>query len=310
MIKIQKEYWQVIIASILFGGIVFGGKLFADAGLSMYEISLLPVILTVILIFPYIAKKRMLVPTKGVVPIIILEGIINVFAVTSQFAAVIMGVPVAIVVLLLYTQPIWTLIISKFLLKEKVTIKQIISCFIIILGILFLVNPFGVSHAATAGIIMALIGGLGLTSWVIAGSVLSKRGNEPMNTFFWSMVSTTIFCLALLPIANIFIKSPEFTHFSFAWPLKIWAYIFLFSLTTKIISHLLYLHGVKKVSTIDAGIIMLLEPVSGAVLAAIFIHQPITLNIIIGGTLILIANYLVITKKVKTSVPNLKEVID
>jgi drug/metabolite transporter (DMT)-like permease len=53
---------------------------------------------------------------------------------------------------------------------------------------------------------------------------------------------------------------------------------------------------VKKVPTIEAGIILLIEPISGALLATIFLGQQITLNIVIGGFLILLANYLVLTK--------------
>ncbi|MBU4492316.1 MAG: hypothetical protein KKD69_07635 [Euryarchaeota archaeon] len=45
-----------------------------------------------------------------------------------------------------------------------------------------------------------------------------------------------------------------------------------------------------------AGIVLLLEPVSAIILAAIFFTQPIGLNIISGGTLILFSNYLVIHK--------------
>jgi drug/metabolite transporter (DMT)-like permease len=54
--------------------------------------------------------------------------------------------------------------------------------------------------------------------------------------------------------------------------------------------------GTKKVPTVDAGIIMLLEPVVGSILAIIFLNQALTLNIIIGGIIILLANYLTIRK--------------
>jgi drug/metabolite transporter (DMT)-like permease len=52
----------------------------------------------------------------------------------------------------------------------------------------------------------------------------------------------------------------------------------------------------KKVPSSEAGVILLLEPVSGALLAAFFLHQPLTLNILLGGGLILFSNYLVVYK--------------
>ena len=75
-----------------------------------------------------------------------------------------------------------------------------------------------------------------------------------------------------------------------------WVKLIIFSLLAINLYQLSYLQGVKKVPTVAAGIIMLLEPVTGAVLASIFLDQQLTLNIIIGGLIILLANYLVITK--------------
>ncbi len=63
-----------------------------------------------------------------------------------------------------------------------------------------------------------------------------------------------------------------------------------FAIITQIINHFFYLNGVKKVPTVDAGIILLLEPVSAAILSAIFLNQPITFNITSGGALILFVN--------------------
>ena len=79
-----------------------------------------------------------------------------------------------------------------------------------------------------------------------------------------------------------------------SFPAKTWFAIAIFGVYAELFNNLLYLKGVEKVPAIKAGIIMLLEPIVGAILAAIFLHQPITIGIIIGGALILVANYLVI----------------
>lgn len=298
---ISKEYIFVMLAGILSGIIVFAGKIFADMGLSMYEISILPIILALVIFTPYVIWKKKTIPNKGLWPLLIVRGLISAAAVATQFAAVILGAPVAIVVLLLYTQPLWTLFITKLFLNEKVTALKVFASLIVLPGVVILANPFGISEKADLpGIIVALAGGLFLSLWIISGSVVSKRGNDPENTFFITMILMLIFYAVLYPLISLLNLGPEFTNFSFNWPLKIWEYILMFVLLTKIANHLFYLYGVKKVPTVDAGVIMLLEPVSGALLAALFLSEPITKNIIIGGAFILIANYLVLKKTTKS----------
>jgi drug/metabolite transporter (DMT)-like permease len=113
------------------------------------------------------------------------------------------------------------------------------------------------------------------------------------------MIATVLFAILTQPLAKRIINDPSITNLSLSHPLKTWLVIVVFGLTAQLANHLFYLNGVKKVKSIDAGIIMLLEPIVGAILAAVFLRQPITLSIILGGVLILFANYLVISRASK-----------
>jgi len=297
MRKIKKEYWFVVIAGILFGTIVFGGKVFADLGLSLYQISVFPSIIAIAIYSIFLIFKKESRFRKGLLGILLLYGIVLTFITVAQFASVILGIPVAIVVLLLYTQPLWTLFFSIVFLKERATKRTILSCLIVILGMIILVSPFqGELIKNWLGIVIALIGGISLSGWVVIGSFLSKKGNNPVNTLFAGNIFMVIILLVLYPFVSGLIKDPSFVDFSFNINPINWLYILGFALFAVVISQLFYLEGVKKVPTIEAGIILLLEPVAGAILAAIFLSQPLTLSIIIGGFLILFANYLVLTK--------------
>jgi drug/metabolite transporter (DMT)-like permease len=108
-----------------------------------------------------------------------------------------------------------------------------------------------------------------------------------------------VFLLILQPIVSIFISDPLKTSLSLGLPGKIWIYLLGFALISNVIPHVSYYHGVKEIRASTAGIILLLEPISGAILAALFLSQPITSNIIVGGLLILLANYLVIRAELK-----------
>jgi drug/metabolite transporter (DMT)-like permease len=293
--KIPKEYFFVLMTGVLSGLIVFMGQVFANLGLSLYEISTLSYLVSFLVLLPFIFLRKNSRPNLKILPYQIIYGAVSTIVIFSQFAGLILKIPVAIVVLLLYTQPLWTTLISKFVLKEKVTKYNVIGCVLVLIGVAILVNPFhSFNGLSLAGVIVSLIGGLGLSGWIIMGSVISKKGNNPINTMGTNMAFLLLFALILYPIVKSALPDPVFTHWSLHWSLNIWLLIIGYSLFAQITNHLFYLFGAKKVPAADAGIILLLEPVAGAVLAAIFLHQPITNAIVVGGILILLANYLII----------------
>lgn len=295
-LKITKEYWFVIISGLLSGLVVFSGQIFANNGLSLFEISTLPFLGSVIILIPFILFKKKHRYTGKNLPALLLYGAVSLLLTVAQFAPLLLGVPVAIAVLLLYTQPLWTVLFSYTILKEKINKTEIIACLIVLIGVLILINPFKESgHIPILGLVVALIGGVLLSGWVSVGSYLSKKGNDPINSLFTEKIFSIVVLLALFPLFKLVVKNPHLIHFSLNWPIKVWLGLLLFSIVIQILNHWFYLSGTKKVPTIDAGIIMLLEPVIGALLAMTFLRQPLTIGVVIGGILIIFANYLVIS---------------
>jgi len=291
----KKDYLYVIIAGILSGLIVFGGKVFANQGLSAAEISIFPFTLSALILLPVILFKRMY--SLRHLWLLIIYGLVGAGTILGQYSSLYFGIPVAIVVLLLYSQPLWTTLICRFGLKDKVSTREIIACILVLIGIVILVDPFkAVSHFNFIGLLLALIGGISLSGWIIVGSILSKRDNHPINSQFFGVTISVILLLILLPFLKHLGLSQSLISFSLHWSISIWIWLILFSIFAVTLNQIIYLYGVKKVFTVDAGIIMLLEPITGAILAALFLGQAITLNIFIGGIFILLANYLVIKK--------------
>lgn len=295
----KKEYLFLITAGILAGFIVFIGPVFAKLGLSAYEISLLPLILLVVMCLPFMFNKKYH-PKNIFSGIWILYGFVTAMTVFAQYGAVLLGLQVSITLLLMYTQPLWTFIITKFILREKISRKSIISCIIVLIGAFILLNPLNAgSIKSWSGVIVALTAGIFLSGWVTIGSYLSKTKNHPITSNFLGMSYTVLIMILAYPIASFFIKDKTLVSFSINFPLSTWIYLILFAFFIQIGVQMFYLYGTKKVPSIDAGVIMLLEPVIGTLLASIFLGQSIGLNVIFGGIIILIANYLAIKSSSK-----------
>jgi drug/metabolite transporter (DMT)-like permease len=148
-----------------------------------------------------------------------------------------------------------------------------------------------------SGIIIALIGGISLSAWVVYSRKSAIKKYHHMTTTFGVVIFVLVFLIISYPIVYFFIRDSSITRLSLDLPMKMWFYLFAFMVISELMPYILLLKGLKKVLASSAGIILLLEPVSASLLAAALLHQPITPNILLGGSLILISNYIVIRKK-------------
>ena len=291
-----KGYFFVSLCGALSGFIIFGGQIFSNLGLSLFEISIVPYAFTILWVLPFVLKKGFAFPKQGRL-LLLFYGIIAALTVLTQFGGVVFGASVAVVVLLLYSQPLWTTLISKFFLKEKVSIYQWIACFLVLAGVFLLVNPANLfTSSSWLGVLSALTAGIFLSLWVVVGRQVSKTGLPPTTIFLFEEILSVIICLVAYPIILFFTSSPEVVSLSLVHPLNVWLLLVGFSLFITTASHLSYLFGSKFISATNSGILMLLEPVVGVLLAIVFLSQPLSIPIIFGGVMILLGNILVITK--------------
>lgn len=293
----EKEYWFVIISAILYGTITAGGQFFVNLGLSLFEISLYPLFFMSLFFLPFVLIKRQYLIKKERILFFVIYGLVGALAQLFQFGGIVLGVPVAVVALLLYTQPIWTTFLGKLMLNEKITSRKILAVGFALIGIGILLESWSIESAdSIAGIISALLGGFFISLWIILGRKCGIiKQHYITTTAGWAFFS--VFWLLLLwPILTLFIHEPTIIRLSTDLSFKYWFYLIVFAFTTSIIPALLFFRGIQKIEAFTTGIILLLEPISAALLAAIFFFQPIDLSMILGGFFILLSNYLVIFK--------------
>lgn len=291
-----RGFLLVAFSGILSGTIVFSGKVFSNWGLSLFEISTLPFIFTLFFLLPFVLQKKHF-PKKKDFPLLFLYGAVAAGSVLTEFGGVVFGASVAVVVLLLYTQPLWTVLISRLILKESVNRWQALACVLVLIGVFFLVDPAGLfAPQPWLGVLSALIGGIFLSLWIIVGARASKKGIPPASIKFFETLIGLIITFAAFPLFLFFTSAPSVVDFSLNWPLWLWGVLILYNLVSYTGNHLIYYAGSKLISTVNAGILMLLEPVVGVILAALFLTQLVTFSVLVGGALILAANYLVVSK--------------
>lgn len=294
----KNSYWLVVLGAILFGTITVGGQFFINLGLSAYEIAIFSMSIASLILFLIILIKPEYRIKKQMILFFVIFGLANSIQEWTQFGAISLGTPVAIVALLLYSQPIWTTIFGRFFLKEKITKKKIFAVIIAIIGVIILIDIRNInSTGRIRGIILALLGGVFLSLWVILGKKSGIEKQHFITTAFGGFLFSFLWLVISWPIIAFFIHDTSITRISFNFPIHYWIYFLIFTLLSAILPSMFFYKGVQKVEASTAGIILLLEPISATILAILFFNQLITTNIFISGILIIFSNYLVISEK-------------
>ena len=140
----------------------------------------------------------------------------------TEFAPVIIGVPAAVVVLLLYTQPLWTVMIGKIALKENISREKLAASAMVAVGAAFVVwQPFSWS-INPAGAVLALAGGLVISLWIIFGRVAGKRDYHPLSTQTGYYIFMLVFLALSYPAVAYFVRDPSIVSFSLSHSPLIW----------------------------------------------------------------------------------------
>lgn len=300
----QREYWYLITAGVLYGIIAPGGQFLLDRGLSLYEVSFYRSLLVFVMLLPVVLLRRGRLMMKGnQIPFYALYGLIGGLLELFLFAGIALGVPVAITVLLLYTQPVWTIFISRIILGEALTRVKLISAALGIAGMVILFQSWETASAGSVyGIAAALAAGLLLSFWVILGKKSTALDLHYVTTTFGWSGFASVWLLLLLPLMNILTSDERLLRLSVSLAPADWVFLAAIATLGGTLPHLLFYRSLEKVSASVAGIILLLEPVSATIIAWLFFSQKIGLYVLAGGAFILLSNYLVIRSE-RTETP-------
>src|SRR5689334_24902863 len=112
----KREHLLIVMAALFYGSVVAGGEFFLQRGFSLFEIALFPILFMTLLVLPIALFKPQYRISADRIPFFMVYGFIGAFAEFGQFVGLIFDIPVAVVALVLYTQPLWTILLGAFLL--------------------------------------------------------------------------------------------------------------------------------------------------------------------------------------------------
>ena len=176
-------------------------------------------------------------------------------------------------VIIFYTFPIFSALLSKLILREQITRRQIILLSFAFLGILlaFSNKPFDLANNDIIGMLAAMGSALIYALTVVLFKSESKNYSLPQLLFYQN-------------VAGLFLLAPFF-QFSQATGLD-YSLGIGYGILIGILAFSMFFFGLKQLKASTASALMYMEVVSALTLSVIFYQEQLTWTMILGAILI------------------------
>ncbi len=277
-------YVKLTLTAVFWGGTFVAGRVvameagpFSAAFLRFLTASVCLVLMTMK------AEGRISPPMKGQVVHLILLGLTGVFSYNVFFFMGLERIEASRASLIIANNPVFITLFSALIYRDRLPPAAI-------LGILLSVT--GAAVVITRGDpVQALQGGVGMGELLIFGCVMSWVAYSligktvlttlsPLSAVTWSSL---IGLGALLPFACLEGMSREVFRYSAAT----WIGILYLGLFGTVAGFVWYYRGIREIGPARASQFINLVPVSAILLAALILHEPLSLSLLLGAALVL-----------------------
>ena len=187
---------------------------------------------------------------------------------------------VATATLCYYLAPVFVILVSPLVLKERITAKKLICAFAALLGMVFVsgVLDVGFNFSELTGVILGLCAAV-----LYAAAVIMNKKMRDIASFDMTVVQLAIAGTVLLPYTlitedmNVFAGLPAVSYILLA----------VLAIVHTGFAYALYFGSIRNVSAQTAAIFSYFDPVVAILLSALVLKEPMTPLSIVGAVLIL-----------------------
>lgn len=197
--------------------------------------------------------------------------------------------------IIISANPIFVALFSSVLLKERLTVKKIVGLIIGVCGVLIAMGGTGnfKNPSVQYGILLQVIGMLAFSLYTVLGKKTSlKIGSESMTA-----LSDLFGAITILPILLVQGIHPLSFQIS-----NIWIQMIYICIGNTGIAFFLYFRALEKLDTSLGSMTFFVKPILACIIAAVFLKEELSLQIVAGIVLVAIGIYLVLlaTQKKRT----------
>ena len=285
----RKGALLIILAGTCWGVISIFINYLSAAGLGEMQISFLRQLFAV-LVFTLIIfirdRSKFRIPVKDL-GLLMIVGFINGVLFNFLYFYTIINSRASIAVVLLYTSPVFVIILARIFFKEKITGLKFIALVLTVIGCVFVTGVLGEGYMPPpAAILTGVLTGLAYALNNILTSAAVKR-NDPITVTFYTLFFSFMF---LIPFSGW----NSLTSLCRSNPM-ILVVAFVMCLVTAVFAQYFFSLGLGLIESGKAAIYGATEPIVGSLVGILIFHEESNL-MKIAGIIMVIAAILLIGK--------------
>ena len=273
----------IIIAGLFWGSMGIFVHHLNDLGFTSIQVACLR-LTTAGLIFALVLlikdRKGFKINAKDI-PLFLALGLVSILFFTCCYFTAIRLMTMSTAAILLYTSPIWVMVLAIIFLKEKFSVQKLIALVLAFAGCV-LVSGFG-GKVTVVGILVGLGSGLGYGLYSIFGTFALKK---------YSPYTVTCYTFLIAGFGSIFVANPPDLIAKISAvdnKLSLFGFVLLTAVVTAVIPFLLYTLGLNKTTAGRAAVLATVEPAAATLFGFFVMGEKVGLVVIAGIILVFTA---------------------
>lgn len=270
----------VVLAASCWGLIGLLGAKLNQAGFSGLEVASLRITLAslvLILVSPFVLSSLRVLQRKQL-PLLSMQSLLGVFLMTVCYFLAVQHIGAALSVALLYTAPVWSMLLAHFLLKERMSLSGVMLTLITVVGVALCLNTSAPLN--WAGIVFGLLSGFSYACFGVLGK--KALNNTPPTILLYSSVLISGMAMLFMP----FFHSAMQKIFTDMTP-NIWMVALMIAVIGTLLPYTLYTKALQWMPATRAQVLTIFEPLTAVLLAAVILHEPLGWPQYVGIAMIL-----------------------
>ena len=274
----------IILAGCFWGSMGIFVRRLSEYGFSSIQIVAIRVTLAA-LIFALVLfikdRKGFKISSKDI-PLFLGLGVGSILFFTVCYFTAITMMSLSTAAILLYTSPVWIMLMSVAFFHEKLNGKKLTALILAFAGCV-LVSGISGEGVTLTGLLVGLGSGIGYGLYSILGTV-ALRKYSPYTVTFYTFAIAAVGSWIICRPADVYNKFMAATDIGF-----LLFFCILTALITAVIPFMAYTLGLKSVEASKAGIIATVEPMVATLIGILLFSEPLTIMSGLGILLILSA---------------------
>ena len=273
---------SVVLAGILWGLIGIFIKKLSSFGLDSIQIAFIRMIIASISfgLFVLFKDKSLFRISPKDIWMFIGTGIISVLLFNICYFYTIIHSEASLAVVLLYTSPVFVVLFSALLFKEKITANKIIALVLAFAGCVLTAGLLGGVSVKPFIILTGIASGLFYALYSIFGKFALKK---------YSTYTVTVYTFIFGLIGDLFIAKPVETAGIIIGNPQVLFWCFGIGIISTVLPYFFYTKGLENLESGKAAILVAVEPLVGAVIGMAFLNESCSLTKITGIILIIVS---------------------